>query len=50
MEQSPLLFEFQRLEFYWEELEKKEYSEMTRQLIEKVWERQVEILNQITFQ
>jgi hypothetical protein len=55
LDQTWLLLEFQRLEEEWDRLEKKLYDDdklcdEIQQLLEKIWERQVEILNLIKIQ
>jgi hypothetical protein len=54
LDQTSLLLEFQRLDEEWDRLEKKLYSndaillcDDIQQLIERIWEKQVEILNLI---
>ena len=50
LDQTWILLLYQRLEFWWEELEKYEYCDEIQKLLEEVWEKQTELLNLITIQ
>lgn len=49
-DEMPTLFLYQRLEFWWEELEKREYSDEIQKLLEEIGEKQCMLLNKITIQ